>query len=94
MIESDYVYNETEGNVSIRVHVVNETWNNTIWDIEVLFWTEGNGTAWIYNETFNESLKYCQKYYFNITYPVEPEIVVLHFSSGTRDNLLYENPLP
>ena len=90
VIDSHYVWEEggpMAGTVNISVHVVNETLNNTIWDIEFLFWTEGNGTAWVYNETFNESLKFCQKYYFNISYPVEPEIVVLHFSNETHDNI-------
>ena len=86
MIESDYVYNETEGNVSIRVHVVNETWNNTIWDIEVYFWT-GDMTVEVYQEDFSVPLEYCQDYYFNLTYAVEPEIVVLHFSNETGENI-------
>jgi len=87
VIDSDYVYNETDGNISIRVHVVNETLNNTIWDIEILFWTEMMGTDWVYQEDFNDSLKFCNDYYFNMTYPHEPEIVVLHFSNETGDNI-------
>jgi len=86
VIDSDYVYNETDGNTSIRVHVVNETWDATIWDIEVYFWT-GNMTAEVYQEDFSVPLQYCQDYYFNVTYPLEPEIIVLHFSNETGENI-------
>jgi C1A family cysteine protease len=87
VIDSDYVYNETDGNISIRVHVINETWNATIWDIEIGFWTEMWGTEWVYNQTFAAPLLFCEDYYFNLTYPVEPEIVVVHFSNEPGDNI-------
>ena len=95
VIDSDYVYNETDGNVTIRVHVIDEGWDGIICDMEALFWTEAVGTYWAPRIVF-PPLEYCEDYYFNITYDDEPEIVVLHFSNEAEENIgfAFSTPRP
>jgi hypothetical protein len=87
VIESDY--NLTETNITIRVHVTDEDWNNTIWDMDVLLWnsTDGTQVPWPHWD-FDPPLKFCEDYYFNVSFgSFPPEEVVLHFSNETGDNI-------
>jgi hypothetical protein len=92
-IESTYGWAEKEGNVSVTVHVMNETWNETheIWDMEIYFWDEELGTqSWVWkNFTAPFPLQYCKTYTFNVTWPYTflPEIVVIHFSNWDEENI-------
>jgi len=102
VIDSDYNWTELQegGNVTITVHVTNETWNNTIYDMEILFWTDLYGTEWVKKLYFMPPLKYCQTYNFTVWYPFPPELVVLHFSNEADENIgfafsyPYEEPEP
>jgi hypothetical protein len=89
VIDSDYNWTELMegGNVNITVHVTNETWNNTIWDMEIFFWTDIYGSELVKTINFTPPLKYCQTYNFTVWYPFPPEIVVLHFSNEPHDNI-------
>jgi len=89
VIDSDYNWTELQegGNVTITVHVTNETWNNTIYDMDILFWTDLYGTEWVKHLNFTPPLKYCQNYTFTVWYPFPPEIVVLHFSNYWDENI-------
>jgi len=90
VIDSDYNWTELQegGNVTVRVHVTNETWNNTIYDMDILFWTDLYGTEWVKKLYFTApGLQYCQNYTFNVWYPFPPELVVLHFSNYEDENI-------
>jgi len=89
VIDSSYKWAEDGENVSVRVHVTDEAWNNTIWDVEICFWTEEIGSEYLYWEIFQSPLQYCQNYTFNVTWDRTflPEIVVVHFTDFDHYNI-------
>ena len=103
VVESVWEWHNKSDVVSVGLHLFNESWNDTIFDAELLFWSDWTCTQWVWDNWLpNGSLNYCQWQWINASWPYSfpPEIVVVHYSDINGSNIGFtfseewEEPLP
>jgi hypothetical protein len=97
----DSWYTVLPGVINVTAHVINQSWNNTIFDFEILVWN-GTCTNYMAKGLWPQGpLQFCNPQTLGIPWPwAPPQRVVVHYSDINGSNIGFtfseewEEPLP